>query len=140
MNVLVKFWSLFWYKIEMFHISCIVSLLFIIVPTIESRAHSLYLFSYQNFDFVFESVAFLRITICTEQELSYRIVASSPRYLLWNMWMQLLWISHFVLYFFSEEALQGLWKNNPTEKQIHTKIQVTMKCAPARRRTEENAL
>ena len=69
----------------MFHISCIVSLFFVIVPVLESRVHSFYWFSYEAFNFAFESVAFTRITMSTGQKLSFRIIATSPRYLLRKM-------------------------------------------------------
>ena len=48
---------------------------------------------------------------------------------------------HFVVYFSSEdvlqEVLQNLPKNNQTKKQIDAEIQVTLKRAPARKRTED---
>ena len=91
----------------MFHISCIITFLFIIVPVLELRVHHLYLFPNQAFNFVFESVAFTRITMCTEQEISFRIIATSSRYLLRKMWIEVLWILHFVVYFSSEAMLKA---------------------------------
>lgn len=121
----------------MFHISCIITFLFIIVPVLELRVHHLYLFSNQAFNFVFENVAFTRITMCTEQEISFRIIATSSRYLLRKMWIEVLWILHFVVYFSSEAMLKGLSKYSPTEKQIDAEIQMAMKYAPVWRRTVE---
>ena len=40
-------------------------------------------------------------------------------------------------HFSLEEVLQGMAKNNSTEKQIDTKIQTTLKYAPAWKLTEE---
>ena len=42
-----------------------------------------------------------------------------------------------LLWFFSEVALQGMVKNNPTEKQIDTKTEAALKHAPAWKLTEE---
>ena len=44
---------------------------------------------------------------------------------------------HFVVCFSSEKVLQNLPKNNRTKKQIDAEIQVTLKRAPARKRTED---
>ena len=78
---------------------------FIIVPVLELRVHHLHLFSNQTFNFVFESVAFTRIAMCTEQQISFRIIATSSRYLLRKMWIEVLWVLHFVVYFSSEAIL-----------------------------------
>ena len=77
----------------------------------------IYLFIY--FD---ESTAFTLITTCTEHKLFFRITASFPRYLLQKVSIRVLWLLHFVIYFYSEVVLQDLSKNNPAEKQIHADI------------------
>ena len=46
----------------MFNISCVISLLFMIVPVCESTVRA----------YFSKSVIFTRITVCTEQELSFR--------------------------------------------------------------------
>ena len=43
-------------------------------------------------------------------------------------------------YFCLEALLQGMAKNNPTEKQINAEIQAAMKHGPARKLTEECVL
>ena len=40
-------------------------------------------------------------------------------------------------YFCSEEVLQGMAKNNPTEKQLDAEYQAALKHVPARKFTEE---
>ena len=116
---------------EMFHISCVISLLFMKVLVLQSRVHHCsYLFLYQNFIYLFiylfiyfdESTAFTLITTCTEHKLFFRITASFPRYLLQKVSIRVLWLLHFVIYFYSEVVLQDLSKNNPAEKQIHADI------------------
>ena len=98
LNVLINlcFENLFWYKIDMFHNSCIISLLFIIVPVLES------------------SPFFVLV--------SFRIIATSPKYVLWKMWIRVLWIIHFGVYFSSEAVLQSLSKNDPTESKSMPKF------------------
>ena len=43
----------------------------------------------------------------------------------------------YLLFLYLESVLQGVTKNKPTEKQIDTEIQVTLKHAPARKLTED---
>ena len=72
------------------------------------------------------------------QELHFIIIANSSRYLLQKTWIWVLWILRFIFaYFSSESVLQGMFKNNTTEKQIDAKIQVTLKHVPARNITVE---
>ena len=99
------------------------------------------LFSYQPFNFFSEGVALPRITTCKEQELSFRIIATFPRYIMRKVWIRVLWILHFVIYFSLEEVLQGLLKNNTTKKQIDADIQLTMKnCTSSETYWGENVL
>ena len=62
----------------MFNISCVISLLLTIVPVPESTVRAFF----QIKLFFSENVAFTPITTCTEQEqeLSFRIIATSPRH------------------------------------------------------------
>ena len=43
----------------------------------------------------------------------------------------------YLLFLYLESVLQEVTKNKPTEKQIDTEIQVTLKYAPARKLTED---
>ena len=90
-----------------------------------------------NFNFFSEYVASMRITTCTERELSFRIISISSRCVMRKMWIRVLWIIHFIVYFSLEEVLQGLSRNNPTKKLIDAEIQVTLKNAPTQKRTDE---
>ena len=115
---------------DMFHISCMASLLFIIVPVLESRVHSLSLFSYQTFNFAFENVAFTRITMCTGQELSPQIsIAKNVNTGFVNTTLCSL--------FFFRSGLRRSVKECSNRKQVDAQIQVTMKCAPTQSRTDE---
>ena len=64
-------WNLFWYKIHIFNISCIISLFFITVPVLESGARV------PVQEFFFWKCSSYRT--CTEQELSFKIIATFPR-------------------------------------------------------------
>ena len=70
----------------MFNISCVMSLLFMIVPVREPTVCACFhikLFLWKCFsEFFSESVAFARITTCTEQELSFRIIVTYSRYVM----------------------------------------------------------
>ena len=122
-------WNLCWYFL---------CHLFAFHDSTSARVHCSCLLLYQTFNFFFpESAAFTRIATCAKQERSFRIVAASSRYVMRKVWIRVLWILHFVVYLSSEEVLQGLSKNNPTKKQIDAEIQVTLKNAPPRKRTEE---
>ena len=75
--------DIFWYKIDMFHNYCVISLLFVISQCENPEPNVIpFLFSYQTFTNFMESVAFTRITTCTEQKLYFRIIATFLRYLL----------------------------------------------------------
>ena len=77
------------------------------------------------YDF-FESVTFILITICTKQELYFKIVGTSLRYLLQKVWMQVLQVLRFLTIYFSWEViLEGSSKINLTENLIDAEIQVS---------------
>ena len=125
LNVLVNlcFETCFWSKIDMFHISCIICLLFVIVPGLESCPFFVLVFiSNFYFLFFFESVTFTRITRRAEQELPFKVIAPAPTYLLWKMWIQVLRILDFGVYFSPEAVSQSLSKNNPTENKSMPKF------------------
>ena len=106
-----------WYKIDMFHISFIISLLFIIVLVPESILCTCF-----RMKFFFWKFTITCIAMGIEQELSFRIIANSLRYLLWKTWIRVLWILHLVVYFSSEAVLQDLPINNPTENKAMPKF------------------
>ena len=85
-----------------------------------------------NFYFFFESVAFTRITACAEQEFSFRIIATSSKYLNTSF----VNILRVMLFIFLQNRSWSV-KNKPTKKRIDAEIQVTLKQAPARNRREE---
>ena len=114
----------------MLNISFVISFLFMIVPVRESTVHACF---HIKLLFFSESIALTRITTCSEQELFFRIIAISTRYECETCQYEL----HFVVCFSSEKVLQNLPKNNRTKKQIDAEIQVTLKRAPARKRTED---
>ena len=122
---------LFWYKIYMFIISCVISLIF---PVWESTVCAC--FHIKLLIFLWMCSFHVHYDV-TEQELSFLIIATSPRYVMQKVWIQVLWILQYVGYFSSEEILQCLSKNNPIKKQIDAKIQVTLKNAPAGKREEK---
>ena len=70
----------------------------------------------------FESVTFTRITRRAEQELSFKVIAPAPTYLLWKMWIRVLRILDFGVYFSPEAVSQSLSKNNPTENKSMPKF------------------
>ena len=96
LNVLenLGFGTYVWYKIDMFHISCIISLLFIIFPVLKSRVHSLYLFL--SFFFLLWKCTFHADYDLTEYELYFWIIATSARYLSRKMWVRVLWTLFFL--------------------------------------------
>ena len=59
--------NLFWYKIDIFNISYVISLFVLVFIS------NFYLFIFSK------SVAFKNIATCAEQELSFSITATSPR-------------------------------------------------------------
>lgn len=99
-----------------------------------------YIFSYKTFANFFESVAFTRIATCLEQEIYFRIIATSPRYLLRKVWISVLWILHFVVLYFFQKRFEGMSRNNPTKKQIGAEIQAKLNHAPAQKPAEEKML
>ena len=85
-----------------------------------------------NFYFFFESVAFTHITACAEQEFSFRIIATSSKYLNTSF----VNILRVMLFIFLQNRFWSV-KNKPTGKRIDAEIQGTLKQAPVRNRTEE---
>ena len=112
----------------MFNISCVIFLLFMIFPIRESTVR----------DWLHIKLLFIFFWICSFHA-HYHVYIK--RTFLQNyinfIWIRVLWIIHFIVYFSLEEVLQGLSRNNPTKKQIDAEIQVTLKNAPAQKRTEE---
>ena len=130
-------WNLFWYKIDMFNISCVISLLFMTVSVQDSTIRACFRIKLLTF---FWKCSFQAHYGMCWKELSFRIIATSPIYVMLKEWIRLLWILHVVVYFSSEEVLQDLSKNNPTKKQIDAEIQMTLKNTPVQKGTEEKML
>ena len=104
-------------------------LLFMIVPVRESIVCACFCI---KFLFFFESVAFTHITACAEQEFSFRIIATSSKYLNTSF----VNILRVMLFIFLQNRFWSV-KNKPTGKRIDAEIQGTLKQAPVRNRTEE---
>ena len=66
-----------------------------------------------------------------------RVIATIPGDLLWKMWIWAFFNIMLCFHFSLVAVLQGMAKGNPTTKQIDTKIQATLKHAPAWKLTEE---
>ena len=92
------------------------------------------------FFFFFESVTFTRITRRAEQELSFKVIAPAPTYLLWKMWIRVLRILDFGVYFSPEAVSQSLSKNNPTENKICRNSDDTETCTSSKTYRGENVL
>ena len=79
-------------------------------------------------------------TILTESlnfRNSSRIKVTSPSNVLLKLWIWVFLNIMLCYYFYLEAVLQGMAKNNPTEKEINAEIQATLKHAPAWKLTEE---
>ena len=85
---------------------------------------------YINFYLIYLFICFF--TTCTQQELSFRIIAAIPRYLSTSC-VNII----FCRLFFLRKSLARPVKNKPTKKQLDAEVQVTLKQVPARKRTGE---
>ena len=111
----------------MFNVSCIISLIFMMVPVQESTVGACF---HTKLLIFFKSIAFTRFRTCTEEELSFKIIATCLRYMNTSC-VNII----FCCLFFFREGLARLVKNKPTKKQIGADI--TLKQAPAGKRTEK---
>ena len=114
----------------MFNISCAMSLLFVMDSALELGVdYFIYVFHIKLIIFL-ESAAFMHIATCTKQELYVRIKATSHRYLLQNVGIQLLRTLRFVIVCFSLEAiLQGMSKIiQPKAKQCQNSSEAETYC------------
>ena len=138
LNVLenLGFGTYVWYKIDMFHISCIISLLFIIFPVLKSRVHSLYLFLSFFFSFVkvylsrglwFNRIRALFLNYSNFCQVSIAENVSTS-------------FVNFVFSFSSEAFLQGLSKNNSTKNKSMPKFKWPETCTSSKTYKGESIL
>ena len=139
LNVLVNlgFETYVWYKIDMFHISYIISLLFIIFPVLKSRVHSLYLFlSFFFFSFLkvhlsrglrFNRIRALFLNYSNFCQVSIAENVSTS-------------FANFVFSFSSEAVLQGLSKNNSTKNKSMSKFKWPETCTSSKTYKRESVL
>ena len=115
------FWNLFFvqnwhvlyflYHLSAFHNSSSARIKFIICTCFDNKL-LIFLFLWKC---TFQAV-------CTGQDISFRITATSLRHLLWKMLIQVLLMLHFGVYFSLEGVLQNNSKNNPTENNSMPKF------------------
>ena len=113
----------------MFHISCVTSLLSVIVSVPDLEVHcSFALVFVSNFYQYFRKVLILHALSCVQnksytsglQQLHTYIYCEKCEYEFCKYYVLLLVV------FFSEAVLQGVSKNNPTKKQLDSEIQVAV--------------
>ena len=112
--VMTEFFWFFRCKIDIFHISCATALFSFITLVLESEVHCYFVY------ILFYTKRFIKCNFCTDynddsftvliESLKFRnnsrSIATYPGNLLWKMWA----------------VLQAMAKNNPTKKQIETKV------------------
>ena len=142
LNVLVNlcFETCFWSKIDMFHISCIICLLFVIVPGLESCPFFVLVFiSNFYFSFFWKCNFHAHYEACRTRTF-LQSYSTAPTYLLWKMWIRVLRILDFGVYFSPEAVSQSLSKNNPTENKICRNSDDTETCTSSKTYRGENVL